>query len=101
MANCAKAATRTAAPAAIITTPATRTGTGHELPACQPVSHHGTSPATTPGATTRNTTLPATAVSFRIGPPSPQSLSHIVGTGTGSRAAVRQWRYGFPVGVRA
>src|SRR5439155_2252626 len=51
-----------------------RTSTGQDLPACQPVSHHGTSPATTPGATTRNTTLPVTAVSFRIGPPA-KSLS--------------------------
>ena len=33
----------------------------------QPVSHQGTSPATTPGAITRKTAVPAAAVIFRIG----------------------------------
>src|SRR5215475_9337804 len=50
------------------TTPITRTSGGYALPARQPVSHHGTSPATTPGATTRNSALPATARTLPIEP---------------------------------
>src|SRR5262249_56139923 len=43
------------------------TGTGTAAPACQPVSHQGTSPATTPGAITRKPALPAMAAFVCIG----------------------------------
>jgi hypothetical protein len=52
----------TTAPAAASTAPVTRTRTGYVLPACQPVSHQGIGPATTPGAITRNTAVPAAAL---------------------------------------
>src|SRR5262249_40997426 len=68
VANCVNDPSSAAAPAAISTPPANRTGTGHAAPCCQPVSHQGTSPATTPGATTRKPALPAMAAAFvRIG----------------------------------
>jgi hypothetical protein len=43
---------------------------------CQPVSSHGKSPSTTPGAITRKTTVPAAALISRIGPPAKHSRSH-------------------------
>src|SRR5215472_15222792 len=68
-ANCANDPISVTAPAAVTTPPMTRTGTGMATPARQPVSHQGTSPATTPGAITRKPALPATAVFFCTGPP--------------------------------
>src|SRR5215831_2138496 len=56
--NCANDPSSVAAPAAISSPPATR---------CQPVSHQGTSPATTPGAITRKPALPAMAAFVCIG----------------------------------
>src|SRR5262249_18094178 len=47
--------------------PMPRTGPGTAAPACQPVSHQGTSPATTPGAITRKPALPAMAAFVCIG----------------------------------
>src|SRR6516165_2583487 len=95
-ANCANDPSSVAAPAAISSPPATRTGTGHPPPCCQPVSHQGTSPATTPGATTRKPALPAMAAAFvRIGarpklsckPRWPAAHPAIVTAGTGLAAA--------------
>ena len=76
-AKCANDQISTAAPAAISTPPVTWTGTGQAAPACQPVSHHGTRPATTPGASTRKAALPATAAFVRIGAcPQPFARRH-------------------------
>ena len=57
-------AERAAAPAASRITPATRSGSqyGSGSRTSQPVSSHGISPATTPGASTRNTRLPSAAL---------------------------------------
>ena len=66
-AKCANDQISIAAPAPVSTQPVTWTGAGQAVPACQPVSHHGTTPATTLGAITRKAALPATAVFVRIG----------------------------------
>jgi hypothetical protein len=57
--------------------PTTR-GTTQYGPGCltaQPVSHHGITPATTPGATTKNTRLPAAAFTLRTTPFCPPSAT--------------------------
>src|SRR5262245_25738185 len=93
--NCADDPSSAAAPAAISRPPATRTGTGHSAPCCQPVSHQGTSPATTPGAMTRKPALPAMAAlvcigarpSFRAWPPRwPAAHSHVIIVASRQRA---------------
>src|SRR5215213_891524 len=64
----------TTAPAAIRTAPTTRSGVtaqnGRGCRTRQPVSHQGTSPATTPGASAKKTTLPTAAAVLRIRPSS-------------------------------
>jgi hypothetical protein len=64
------ACTSTTTPAASSTAPATRSGTqaqdGCGWRTRQPVSHQGTRPATTPGASTKNTTLTAAAAGLRM-----------------------------------
>src|SRR5690242_10136920 len=62
--NRANARSRTASPAASSSPPATRTG-GHQGAARQPVIQYGSTPTTSPGATSRNSRLPATAAGLR------------------------------------
>jgi hypothetical protein len=66
----ANACTSTPAPATSSTTPATRNGSHHpgRSVASQPVSHQGTTPATTPGASAKNTALPTAAPALPMGP---------------------------------
>src|SRR5918995_1445634 len=62
----ANACTSTRTPAAMRIRPPIHSGTqyGKGPRASQPVSNHGTRPATTPGANTRNTRLPMAALAF-------------------------------------
>lgn len=53
-------------PAMIRRVPATRSDSEGVCRACQPVSHHGTSPATTPGASAKNPALPSAAARFGV-----------------------------------
>src|SRR5829696_4352075 len=64
-ANLTKAFTNTAAPATVINTPMTamRPDAGQGGPNSHRVSSHGTTPATTQGATMKKTALPSAAVS--------------------------------------
>ena len=64
-ANLTKAFTSTAAPATVINTPMTamRADAGQGGPNSHRVSSHGTTPATTQGATMKKTALPSAAVS--------------------------------------
>src|SRR5262245_6374872 len=76
MTNRAKAWTRTNAPRTRRITPPTRRAAqwASGPRTCQCVSHQGTRPATTPGATAKNSALPAAAVGLRILAPSPVSV---------------------------
>src|SRR4051794_9820572 len=62
----AKAITRTMAPASTRTSPTMRTGVGQSSRTCQWVSPHGMRPATTAGAATKKTALPAAAFHLRM-----------------------------------
>ena len=65
--NRANALTRTAAAQIVSTAPITRTGSqnGSGVSNRQPVSHQGTTPATTPGASAKKIPLPAAAAQRR------------------------------------
>src|SRR5690242_468661 len=76
--NRAKAWTSTIAPRMSRISPATRTGAhpASDPRTCHRVSHQGTRPATTPGATAKNSTLPTAAVGlFTLAAQAPRDSS--------------------------
>src|SRR5215207_1906132 len=69
----------TTMPAATRTAPAARIGThGAGSRTSQPVSSHGTSPATTPGTRTRKTSVPSAAPALRTASPRPRRLDGLL-----------------------
>src|SRR6266496_1457444 len=115
--NRTKAVTSTATPAAMRTPPATRSGAqahhGRGWRTRQPVSHQGSRPATTPGASTKKTAVPAAAIGLRtLSPPleagrllawstaADRKLTVSEASRTAGRAALARRRLARPCGAR-